>query len=364
MNDLAKGYSVEVDNINKDSWNDIIQKFDDANIYQTCSYDEIRCGRRNISHLILKKNDTVLAAAQARIVRVPIINAGIAYVRWGPLWKLRGIEADTKLFCQAIRALRNEYVCKRGLVLRFYPVIFKDEYEKFFPLLQQEGFSWLEKGKHERTLIINLTPSLDDLRKGLHQKWRYNLKRAENNNLEIIEGHDDELFKKFMDIYKVLLERKKFIEPNDINEFRLIQKDLPEIYKMKIMLCYFEGKVCAGAIFSAIGNKGIYLFGATNNTGMKTNGAYLIHWKFIEWLKENHFTYYDLHGINPETNPGTYRFKEQLSGKNGKDVYFLGQFETSEAFLSTFAIKCSDQLLSNFRKIKTTVLGKQTDFIS
>ena len=355
MKKLSPGYISEIDSVDKDTWFEIFKKFDDANIYQTWSYDAIRCGRNNISHLVLKKDGDIVAAAQTRIAKVPIVKAGIAYVRWGPLWKLSGIKANTDIFRQAIRALRNEYVCRRGLVLRLYPVLFKDECEKFFPILQQEGFSWLEKGKHERTLIIDLSRSLNDLRKGLHQKWRYNLKRAEKKQMEIIEENDEELFKKFIEIYREMLKRKKFIEPNNINEFRLIQKDLPKDYKMKIMLCRFEGKICAGAIFSAIGNKGIYLFGATNSIGMKTNGAYLLHWKFIEWLKQNNFTYYDLHGINPETNPGTYRFKDQLCGKNGKDVYFLGQFETWKNPLSFIFIQYAQILLAYYKKTKEII---------
>jgi lipid II:glycine glycyltransferase (peptidoglycan interpeptide bridge formation enzyme) len=352
MRELADGYSVEVDTVDKDSWHRIIQAFDDANLYQTWSYDEIRCGRNSISHLILKKNDRILAAAQARIVKIPIINSGIAYIRWGPMWKISSSEVNVEIFSQAIRALRNEYACRRGLVLRIYPVLFSDESDIYIPLLEQEGFAFLQKGMRDRTLLIDLTPPLDALRKGLNQKWRNCLNRAERNALELLEGNNDEMYEMFISIYGEMLERKRFIEPNDINEFRLIQQDLPDNIKMKILLCRFEGKLCTGAIFSAMGNTGIYLFGATNDVGMKSNGSYLLQWRFIELLKENHFTCYDLNGINPEINPGTYNFKEGLRGKNGKDVYFLGQFDAVNNTLSSFTIKYGDILKSNYGKFK------------
>lgn len=355
MRELATKYTAEVDSIDKKCWYEILKHFTDANIYQSWSYDAIRCGEKNISHLLLKRNGNVVAVAQSRILRTPIINVGIAYVRWGPIWKLYNSTNNKEVFCQILRALRNEYVCRRGLVLRLYPILFDDESDELLPLLQQEGFSHLQTGKHERTLIINLDHSIDHLRKGLHQKWRYNLKLAEKNKLEIIEGYDDELFSLFIGIYRDLINRKKFIQPNDIKEFRLIQKDLPEHYKMKIILCRFEAEICAGAIFSAIGNTGTYLFGATNTIGLKNYGSYLIHWKFIEWLKQNNYTYYDLHGINPETNPGTYRFKKQLCGINGKDVHFLGQFEASNNYFSTLAVKSGNVSMLFIRNTKKTI---------
>ena len=248
--------------------------------------------------------------------------------------------------------MRNEYACRRGLVLRIYPFLFDNNFDLFLSCLETEGFTRNKTIKKERTLIIDLDQPLETLRKGLKQKWRNCLNRAEKNELEIIEGHDDELFEKFITIYRQMIERKMFIEPNDIDEFRLIQRDLPEAFKMKVYLCRFKGDICVGAIFSAIGDTGIYLFGATNNTGMKSNGSYLLQWKFIEWLKENDFSRFDLNGINPETNPGSYRFKNGLCGKNGRDVYFLGQYETWKNPLSFIFIQCVQIFLGYYRKTK------------
>lgn len=347
MKELLRNYSVEVDSIQKDAWNDAFERFNDANIYQTWSYDQIRCGNDKISHLILRKNGAMVAMAQARIAKIPGLNAGIAYVRWGPLWRLKETETEMEIFQQAVRALKNEYAGRRGLVLRIYPLLFSDESEKYLPVLEEDGFVPLEGGKQDRTLIIDLKRSLEDLRKGLNQKWRNSLNRAERNALEVIDGDNDELFQMFIvKIYRNMVERKQFRESNDINEFRLIQQDLPDALKMKIILCRVGGELCSGAIFSAMGNAGIYLFGATNDIGMKTNGSYLLQWKFIEWLKENHFTCYDLNGINPEINPGTYRFKEGLCGKNGKDVYFLGQFEANGSLVSNLSVGIANKLLS------------------
>lgn len=355
MIEFPKNYIIEVDTVDKDSWHKIINNFCDANIYQTWPYDEIRFGNDKISHLILKKDNKIVGAAQVRIVKIPVINAGIAYIYWGPLWKNKNTEIDKEHFSLILRALRNEYSHRRGLLLRIYPALFSDDADKYLSILNNEGFKPFEKEDASRTLLIDLTPDLDTIRKGLKQKWRNCLNRALKNNIELLEGYSDEMFEMFIGLYREMLDRKKFVESNDINEFKKIQKNLPDACKMKIMLCHFQGKLCAGAIFSSMGSTGLYLFGAMNEIGMRSNGSYLMQWKFIEWLKKNNFSCYDLNGINPVINPGTYKFKEGLCGKNGKDVYFLGKFEVCENKISEFAMKYGDSLLSNYKITKATV---------
>jgi lipid II:glycine glycyltransferase (peptidoglycan interpeptide bridge formation enzyme) len=350
IRELTSGYSVEVDTVAKETWHRILEKFTDANIYQTWSYEAVNSGERNLSHLLLKREGEVVAAAQARIANIPFTKIGVAYIRWGPLWRTQATNS-MEVFLQAVRALRNEYTCRRGLVLRILPVLFNDDADTFLSALKHEGFTWLERARKERTLIIDISPSLDDLRKGLEQKWRNCLNRAEKNSLEVIEAYDDQLFEMFIEIYKNMINRKNFAGTSNIHQFRLIQKDLPDNLRMKILICRSEGELCAGAICSAIGKTGVYLFGATSDVGMKSKGSYILQWKIIEWLREKKCLYYDLHGINPITNPGTYNFKTGLCGKNGKDVLFLGQFDAYQNIISFFAIKCFDLVRAKYRKI-------------
>jgi hypothetical protein len=350
MKELARNYTVEVDKANNDAWNEIIKRFDDANIYNTSAYGEMKFGKKNISRAILKNNGEIAAVAQSRIVKIPVLNAGIAYIRWGPLWRAKGHANNIETFRQILRALRNEYAIRRGYVLRIYPMLFDDAADTFSPILKEEGYVYRREGKKDRTILIDLKAPVADLRKGLAQKWRNSLNKAERSNIEIIEGEEDALFEKFIEIYRDMLQRKKFVEPNDINEFRWIQKHLPEEMKMQIVLCRHEGHICSGGIFSAMGDTGLYLFGATNDAGMNSNGSYLIQWKYLEWLKENNLAFYDLNGINPETNPGTYKFKEGLCGKNGKDVFFLGQWETCDNAFSRVVVHCGEKLAAKVKQ--------------
>jgi lipid II:glycine glycyltransferase (peptidoglycan interpeptide bridge formation enzyme) len=130
----------------------------------------------------------------------------------------------------------------------------------------------------------------------------------------------------------------------DINELKSIQKDLPDELKMKILLSVNKDKVGAGALCSAIGNTGVYFLGATNDVGMKDQGSYLIQRKIMEWLKSIGCDWYNLHGINPVTNPGTFKFKDGICGKNGKYVHFIGNFDTHMNLVSHLSVKYGEML--------------------
>ncbi len=324
---LGAGLSVEVDGQDQARWSKVCREFADANLYQTWAYEVVRSGESNVSHLLLKKDSSVVAAAQARLVRVPLTGLGLAYFLWGPLWKRPGATADVEIFRQALRAVRAEYVDRRGLGVRIVPQLGDCDHETFRSILTQEGYVFQRRAERRRTVLVDIRPSLDELNRGLHQKWRYHLNKARKQNLEIVEGEEDSLFEGFEGIYRQMVNRKRLADVTDLGTIRKIQQKSMPGEKMRVFLCKAEGEVVAGGICSALGDTGIYLHGATSDRGTKTYGSYLMQWRMLEWVRKQGCQSYDLNGINPEKNPGGYQFKTQLGGDHGRDVHLLGQFD-------------------------------------
>jgi lipid II:glycine glycyltransferase (peptidoglycan interpeptide bridge formation enzyme) len=169
---------------------------------------------------------------------------------------------------------------------------------------------------------------LDDLERGFHQKWRKHLNRARQNNLEIVEGEDHNLLEALGAIYSEMVDRKQFAGHADIAIYRSAQQAMARDERMWTILCKADGEVIAGALFSALGDTAVDLFRATSNRGVTTYGSYLVQWKVLEHLKQRGCQYYNLNGINPARNPGGYQFKSQLAGKHGREVDFLGTFDS------------------------------------
>lgn len=344
-----KEYTAEFDTFDAAAWNKILERFDDANIYQTWSYDAIRHGEARLSHFVLRRSRRIVSAGQLVVVKIPLLGTGAAYMRWGPLWRERDGRPDTMVFRMAIRALRNEYVIRRGLCLRIFPAVFADTDASLKDIMSDEGYVPSPGETAQRTLLLDITRETDELRSNFKQKWRNCLNKAERNQLEAGIGDDDAMFGEFIGIYRQLLERKRFKVPNDINQFRTIQGLLPKEHKMGVFLTGVDGAVSSGAVCSAIGDTGVYLFGATNREGMKTNGSYLIQWNIIRWLKESGCRCYNLNGINPETNPGSFHFKAGVAGKTGRDARYLGRFDSYSGSLGATLVFFANRILQCFR---------------
>jgi len=331
-----EGYAVEVDSVEKAQWADILDGFSDASLYSTWSYGAIRWSEKNLSHLILKKDDDIVAAAQVRIVKFPVFGDYMAYITHGPIWKRRGCENDIEVFGVMLKALKQEYVIKRSLLLRVVPNEIVGENEDVVTLLGQEGFDRQSGICPYKTSVIDLSASVDELMSGFHKRWREKLRRSQRNDLEIVEGTDEKLYDEFAALYSQMHDRKKFVQFMDLEQFRALQKDLPDRFKMKIMICKSHSEPASALIFSMTGESGFPVFSATGNNGLKVHASYLLRWTMLEELKERGCRYLDQGGIDIEKNPGGYKFK---MGMGGREVSYIGHFDLCQSRVRSVLVK-------------------------
>jgi lipid II:glycine glycyltransferase (peptidoglycan interpeptide bridge formation enzyme) len=331
-------WQVEVDRATSAEWSQMLDLFDDANIYQTVAYGGIHWGERNLSRLVLKRDGEVMGMAQLRIIRPSPLKFGMAYLRWGPLWERRGRPLDSDVLNRLASAIEGEYVKKRRLFVRILPNAFagSPRAETF-----QSAFSKFPCENHRptdtyRTLLMDLTPPLEELRSRLDAKWRNKLRQSERNRLTVSSGHGSEEFRAFCEIYSQMRQRKAFETTVDVDEFVRMQEVLTESQRMCILVCQDRGIPVAGLVASAMGDSAIYLLGATSDAGLNSKGAYLLQWAMICWLKERGIKSYDLGGIDPEGNPGVYYFKRGLSGV---DICQIMPHAASQSALSSGMVK-------------------------
>lgn len=178
---LPAGYHVEINNVDKTLWSELLMQFDDASICQTWSYAAVLYGEENTSHLIFKKNGDVIAMAQVGIKKVSSLGTGTANIHWGPLWRKKDSESNLNNFSQMISALKSEYAINRRLLLRIWPNKIESSQNKVRSILEDAGFIYNFAVPQYRTLRLCLTPTIEELRGNLLRKWRQALARAEGS---------------------------------------------------------------------------------------------------------------------------------------------------------------------------------------
>jgi lipid II:glycine glycyltransferase (peptidoglycan interpeptide bridge formation enzyme) len=327
---------VQVDNQSPESWGDVLQQFADASIYQTLECGAARWGKAQLSTLVVSRDGIPVAAALVRQIRLPMGLGGIAYAGWGPAWTRRNNGADLEALRCGIRALRKEYAGRRKLFLKVTPNLYVAGDHPAKRLFKEEGFDWC--ARDDRTILVDLSPSLEDLRARMRRRWRQTLAKAEKQNLEIVEGTGVDLYDEGLKVYEQMHVRKQFAEFVDKTRFRAMQESLPEKLKMRILLVRESGETVAAIAWSVIGNTGLPLLAATGPRALKNNAAYLMWWKMVEWLKLNGFAFCDLGGIDPEQNPGGFTFKSGIAGEPATEVKLLGEFNYCEHHFSRLLV--------------------------
>ena len=318
--------SATIRTISRTEWQQLAPSFSDYNYRQLWDFG-IACARRVNAvseHVVIEEDEEAVGLADVRVKRVPLVGGGIAYINGGPLVRREGERAGSRLR-ECLNVLIEEYVRRQGLLLRIQPTIGCESWNaERTSMFLNCGFAISTKVKPYRTLLLDLSPSMDDLRKNLSQKWRNNLKRAEAGTNSLGSDYSVESLMRFYDLYKVFRGRKKF-EVDLAPEFYVeVQKSLPESERMRVALCEEEGVLISGHVSSLLGDTAVNLFRANTKVALASRVSYLIQWDGVRHAREQDFRWYDLGGIDPEGNPGVYSFKK---GMGGVDVTAPGPFE-------------------------------------
>ena len=312
----AGEFTVEVDSLSSTQWDALLAQFDDANIYQTSAYGIVRWGESNLSRLVLRREGEVVAAAQLRLVRLPLIGSGVAYLRWGPMVRKIGEAFDPHVVREMISVLRNEYVCRRSLLLQILPNARSStpSADVLIESFTGAGFKPSQDASPYRTIFVDLAPTLETIRKNLARNWRNHLNRAEKNVLTFEVRDDHTAYDEFVQLYGPMWQRKQFETSVDVGEFAKIQGLLSGRALMETFIARKDGRPVAAVICSLVGDSAIYLLGATDEQARELRAAYFLQWQVIDHLKSRGVLWYDLGGIDPDNNPGGYSFKKGFGG--------------------------------------------------
>lgn len=325
---LSRGYLLEIDGVVPEEWDEHLARFADASIFQTHAYGQARWGENKLSRIVLRKHGRIVALAQAALLKFPVVGGGVAYVSKGPAWQLHGEIPDLDHLRQMAASLRQEFAVHRGLMLKVVPNLLAGVEHPALEIFQSQGYHWRQSSY--RTLVVDLSLPLADLRAGLRQSWRKMLNKAEKRDIELVEGTDQSLYEEGLKIHREMNERKNYAEFVDMAVFGEMQRALLDRLKMRILLCKYEGAAVAALAWSTFGETGLPLLGATRPKALEIGASYLMFWRMIQWLKAAGFRYCDLAGINPERNPGSYVFKSGMAKRNAAELRGIGEFEVCE----------------------------------
>ena len=172
------------------------------------------------------------------------------------------------------------------------------------------------------TIMLDLSRPLERIKAELDSKWRYDLKAAAPRNL-VLQTNAEQDPRALNSIFSEMVAAKQFASTTDEAKIRaLVERRGPNI--LLVSATDASGNIHAFMVALVLGNQAVNFIAATSPEGRKSRAAFAIYWHAIETLQAMGVRDFDLGGIDPEGNPGVYRFKARTGGV---ERTMIGEFE-------------------------------------
>ena len=231
----------------------------------------------------------------------------------GPVW-LQDLSAADK--AQAYRALRQSMPLSRPRFAFFSP----DE-----PLHSELGLpSWRRVITGYATVMLDLTPSLEELRAKLEGRWRNRLVAAESSDLLVHKvGTNPAQYRWVLEQENQQREQRGFQGlPVGFMDHYIQSRKAPARTVLTLRADQGRERVAA-MLFLLHGSVATYQVGWSDDTGRDLNAHNLLLWHAIEALKQRGIRQLDLGGVNTARSAGIARFK---LGTGGHPLILAGTY--------------------------------------
>ncbi|MBN1218509.1 MAG: peptidoglycan bridge formation glycyltransferase FemA/FemB family protein [Anaerolineae bacterium] len=321
----------------RDTWDRALISLPNAHPLQTWDWGEFKSHWGwTVQRRLWLKQDAPVAAAQILQRRIPYTPWNFLYIPKGPALDYTDVELTDSILADLERYARQVH----SLFIKIDPDVPRQFGEPqlnqpplpagqaVLDLLTRRGWTFSsEQIQFRNTVVIDLTPSPDDLLAAMKSKWRYNIRLAERKGVSIRPGSIQDLGI-FYRMYAETATRDGFlIRPEAY--YRDVWQCFLEAGRAEMLLAVVEKEIAAGLVLFVCGQTAWYMYGASTGQHRPLMPNYLLQWAAMRRAKERGCTRYDLWGapdVFDETDGmwGVYRFKQ---GFGGQVVQGLGAFD-------------------------------------
>ena len=285
----------------REEWDSLAAGFAGFSLMQCWAYGEAkaRTGPWRVERGVFSEGGRTVGCFQALVRRLPAgLPGGLAWINRGPLWHGTGLAMAA--------ALRRHYT---GMYLRLAPPLAEGEGDLAAAGFEAAGTpGWA-------SAVLDLTPPVEALRKGLRQKWRNALNKAERSAIDVESGSGDGLLAAFAEGHRRLTEERAFATSVTVDLVRVLQDLLPAERKLEVFVASAGDAPVASVLIARYGDTAEYLAGNMSDEGRRLNAGQLLLWRAVCAMKERGFGRFDLGGLDPDLTPaGIRHFKEGLGG--------------------------------------------------
>ncbi|NLG71664.1 MAG: peptidoglycan bridge formation glycyltransferase FemA/FemB family protein [Chloroflexi bacterium] len=299
-------------------WDDFLFQYPDAHVLQTGEWGQLKAAfGGEVARLAAGQPGAPRAGAQILFRRLPL-GFSLAYIPRGPV----GPWADAgEVFWREVDA---ECRRRRAIFLKVEPDCWEEAHSPSASL--PAGFRPSPHSiQPQRTLVVSLQGSDEELLARMKQKTRYNIRLAQKKGVVIRPSADIETFYRLM----VITGGRDSFGVHSLEYYRRAYELFHPHGACELLMAEYAGEPLAGLMVFARGRRAWYFYGASGNEHRDRMPTYILQWEAMRWARQQGCQEYDLWGIPDEDEAtleanftsrrsglwGVYRFKRGFGGR-------------------------------------------------
>lgn len=317
-------------------WDRLAADFADVCLEQSVAFAASRWTSLRSVGLLLHEDGLLASMALAIVATLPVLGLGIAYVKFGPLWRKNGTPADPEILFAMLEALKRELAGKRKLLIRILPPADPDYEPVWKDVLARAGFAFHAALSDRERYLVDLRLAEDEQLVSLGSQWRANLRKV-SRELVIEERDLQSGIPVFLTLYRDMLARKHFDDHHGIEDLPDIAATAGESLGMRLFIASHQGKPVVGSIIVGAAERVFVPFSATADEALTLRAGYALRWAIINRLRGTGARWLDLGGA--EGDSGLRHYKLGNVGKRGRVVAIPGEYDYAPNALAAGAAR-------------------------
>lgn len=228
-----------------------------------------------------------------QVVRVSARRGSFLHVRHGPIVE----NLDQDIWSKVCKFLKDEAVRQRCWFVRINPLIDESVDIRGWEAQHHLVPAAIHRMDGEHCWVLDLSADEDTLLAGMRKSTRYEIRRAQKENVEVLATTNSVYLSEFFQLYEQTSDRHGFVPHSGIREeFEVFAK-----YNQAVLYVAKHNKqTISAAIVLFYGNQAIYHHGASIPTHV--GASTLVQWEAIRDAKKRGMKVYNFWGIAPENS--------------------------------------------------------------
>lgn len=279
-----------IDAEKREAWDQFVTSHPEANFLQSWDFYEFHKNRGNevVRRMALDDNDKVLGV-YAGVVEKAKRGKHLA-IAGGPI-----LDWDNQELVKAIfQDMESEGKKHKCVFVRVRPQL---EMAKGIPLMEELGLKRAPMYLSvEYAGVLDLNKDEEEILKGMRQRLRRALRKAEKNEIAVEKSTNPEDIKEFYQIQLQTAGRHGFVAFSEdffTKQFAAFAKNNEAV----LYTAKYNGEVLAQNFMIFYGNEASYHYGVSSELGTKLSGAPLLHMEAMRDARKRGITRYNFWGI-------------------------------------------------------------------